>query len=535
MRRDAILLLALLAACAVQDPASNDEGDGASLPALPKPGVTQPVPSEQPALSSDAGVDGQVATPASWRAQVIYLVMPDRFRNGDTSNDDLGSPDCFAPTDPQRYHGGDLEGIRQSIPYLKELGVTAVWTTPIYKQIGRLADGRCGYHGYWADYVDPYDDAMEPKLGTPADLQHLISDLHASNLRLVLDMVVNHTGDTATLPTQHPDWFHDPATCQSLGDPTIYCPLDRHPDFVQEKPEVASYLSNVAAHWTGFGIDGIRMDTAKHVPASYFTNSFFPAVRAVKPDLFTVGEVFDEGSLEPAKPYIAAGFGSVFHFPLRRALVDGIAKGGSVDLVAAAVETGIAKVGAQKALDLVIFADNHDVPRIANEPGLGVSEAEIRRRVELVYDLVFTLPGIPQLYSGDELAMYGGADPDNRRDLPVTTPTTRGEVFGHVAKLAKLRTTVPALAEGEYRELWRQNGGANVYAFSRGTGNDARIVVVNDGGTAVTTQIPVSTFPANTALVDELADGAPAATTLAGGKLAIALPARSAAIYRRGP
>ena len=157
--------------------------------------------------------------------------------------------------------------------------------------------------------------------------------------------------------------------------------------------------------------------------------------------------------------------------------------------------------------------------------------------VELVYDLVFTLPGIPQLYSGDELAMYGGADPDNRRDLPATTPTTRGEVFAHIKKLTALRTTVPALAEGEYHELWRQNGAGNpnVYAFSRGTGNDARIVVVNNGASAVTTQIPVSTFPANTALVDELDDGAPSNPTLAGGKLAIPLPARSAAIYRRGP
>ena len=505
------------------------------MPALATPGTGQPVAVPIEVAVADGGAGASVER-AGWRAQVLYLVMPDRFRNGDPSNDDLGSPGCFAPSDPQRFHGGDLEGIRQNIPYLAELGVTAVWTTPLYRQIGRQANGHCGYHGYWADYGDPYDDTIEPKLGMKADLLHLITDLHGANMRLVLDMVVNHTGDTAVLPTQHPDWFHDPITCQSLGDATVYCPLDHHPDFAQEKPAVAAYLSKVAAHWAAYGIDGIRMDTAKHVPPAYFTNSFFPAVRGVNPDVFTVGEVFDEGSLDPAKPYLAAGFGSVFHFPLRRALVDGIAKAGSVDLVASAVQTGIAKVGAQKALDLVIFADNHDVPRIANEPGFGVTESEIHRRLMLVYDLVFTLPGIPQLYAGDELGMYGGADPDNRRDLPVTTPTTRGEVFARIQKLAALRKSVPAFAEGEYKEWWRQNGPANpnVYAFSRGTGNDARIVVVN-AGAATTTHIPMGLFPAGTKLVDELGDGAPANTELVGGRLAIALPTRSAAIYRRAP
>src|SRR5258706_9965216 len=101
--------------------------------------------------------------------------------------------------------------------------MTAVWRTPAPIQAAGPT-GRCGYHGYWADFTDPDDAATEPRMGTAAELTALIDGLHAAHLRFILDMVVNHAGDGARLATQHPDWFHDPATCASLGDPAIYCP-----------------------------------------------------------------------------------------------------------------------------------------------------------------------------------------------------------------------------------------------------------------------------------------------------------------------
>ena len=228
-------------------------------------------------------------------------------------------------------------------------------------------------------------------------------------------------------------------------------------------------------------------------------------------------------------------------------------EGGSVDRIADAVQAGINRLGMDRALDLVIFADNHDVPRFANEPGLGVSEDEIRRRTMLSLDLVFTLPGIPQLYYGDELGMYGGRDPDNRRDLPVWATTAAGraqphpgeavagsaKVFERVQKLAALRKTVPALIDGPYRELWRQNGpqNPNVFAFARGSGADARLMVINNDGATTTMRIPVPTavFPDGARLGDELGDGAPGETVLTGGRLVVDVPARSAAIYHVVP
>jgi glycosidase len=208
----------------------------------------------------------------------------------------------------------------------------------------------------------------------------------------------------------------------------------------------------------------------------------------------------------------------------------------------------------ERALDLVLMIDNHDTQRFTNEPGAGVPEDEIRRREMLALDLIFTLPGIPQLYYGDEVGLYGGPDPDNRRDMPswASDPVARAQphpgvavagsdrIFTRVARLAQLRTTTPALISGAYRELWRQNGAAhpNVLAFARGTGTEARIVVVSNGAAPsgpMHIPVPAAVLPSGTTLMDELGDGAPATTTITGGQLTVNLPGKSAAIYRVAP
>lgn len=506
-------------------------------------------PSRGDDLEPDASsaVPQDAATPATtWRQQVLYLAIPDRFRNGDPTNDDATR--CHDVAAPRRFHGGDLAGLRANLGYLADLGATTLWITPPNKQAGP-AGTACGYHGYWIDYTDPTDDALQPELGAPEDLVGLSDDLHARGMRLVLDMVVNHAGDTSRISRQHPEWFHARETCAALGSAQVYCPLAAHPDFAQEKPEVAAYLSDLEVRAvTRYRLDGIRMDTAKHVPASYFRSSFFPAVRAAG-ELFVIAEIFDQGSTGQFPAYLDAGFDSAFHYPLYAALTEAIGRGGSTDRIAQAINEAITRLGRERALDLVLFVDNHDVPRFANVPGFGVPEGEIRRRMLLALDLLFTLPGIPQLYYGDELGMYGGEDPDNRRDLPAWAddPSARmqphpgmalGGVYARVQRLARLRTTVPALADGEYRELWRQNGAghANVLAFARGRGAGVRIVVANNGDGRATLQLPVpADVPTGTRLVDELGDGAAPSLVVVGGKLSIELPAKAAAIYGVAP
>lgn len=497
-----------------------------------------------------------------WRQQVIYLVMPDRFFDGNKANNKAGQADCYDPKDPRKFHGGDWAGLRQKIGYLKELGVSALWVTPAYQQIPGLGDA-CGYHGYWPDFKLPDDGAIEPKMGSAADLNGLIKDLGTNKIQFILDMVVNHAGYGAKIVGQKPEWFHKSPACLKFNNADVYCPLAGLPDFRQEEPAVAQYLDQQSQGWAKrFALNGIRMDTAKHVPLAFWQNSWIPAINSVRPKAFKVAEAFKEGSAEDLKPYLDAGFDSAFNFPLRQALVQTFAKGGSVDLVAERIKQDLETLGLERHLMLTNLLDNHDVPRFTNEAGLGVSEDEIRKRYHLALAALFTLPGIPQLYYGNELALYGSADPDNRRDMPGWGWTSAGRngvyrgqalpnpgrTFKYVQKLIQLRKQNPALYEGYYAELWRHNDdpNPNVYAFFRSEG-DNRIMVVFNNGTQPSGEINIP-IAANESLAEEdrnalegatftdlLGAGAPANLQVENGEATVNLPGKSVGIYRAGP
>lgn len=503
------------------------------------------------------------ANPVEWQPRVIYLVMPDRFENGDRSNDRLGYAHCFDPTHPTKFHGGDWVGLRQRIEYLQELGVTAVWSTPATRQVDEINDS-CGYHGYWADLTLPDDGALEPKLGTEVDLQTLIQELQRADIKFILDQVVNHAGYEARLTQQRPQWFN-PAmpACEALGNAEVFCPLAGLPDFDFRNPEVVEYVTRHSLSWLQrFPIDGIRMDTFKHVPASYFRNVWIPLVTQAQPDLFTVGELLDTQSLGRIRTVVDTGFDSAFNFPLQSALVRAYAQAGSVDAIATVVDDTWSQFG-DRALMLTNLVDNHDMPRFVNQPGVGVPEDEIRRRYYLALGTLFTLPGIPQLYYGNEIGLYGGADPDNRRDMPnwAWTAAQRANVseaalaevlanpqatFSYVQQLIQLRQTNPALHSGYYAELWRQNGdeNPNVYAFFRGLGDNRVIVVVNNdseasGDLSIPIQINSQLEPGDRAalhndviLTDQLAAGAPQYIHINQDALQVNMPAKTLGIYQ---
>ena len=551
MQRAVVVFLVALAGCT--DAATGDAGvllDGDMAIA----GSDAAMPDDASA-ADDGAVNSDV--PSVWQNQVIYLAIPDRFFDGDATNNQSGTPGCYVPSDPKSYHGGDLAGLRQKLPYLAELGVTAIWVTPLYLQ---SAD-RCGYHGYWADFTDPDDGAIEPELGSAADFTGFIDDAHALGVKVVLDMVVNHAGRTARVVTQHADWFHDPATCAALGDPAVYCSIGTKPlpDFAQEKPAVAAYLNAVSVGWLDrFAIDGIRMDTVKNVPVDYWKSSWLPAVKAVRAPLFIVGEVFDTGEATDLEPYLAAGFDSLFNYPLRPTLLDAFASGNSVDAVASKLAEEIAKLGYPTTRMLTTFLDNHDNPRFISSVPAGLTEDEIRRRWHLGLGALFTLPGIPELFYGDELGLYGGADPDNRRDMPAWawSSVDRGgtyvgqalpnpqSTFAQVQKLIAIRRTNAALSAGGYAELWRQNGGAaNVLAFFRSSGANRLVVAINNGAAdSGAMSLPLRTnpgvgaadraaLPDGTVLTELLGAGAPSTVTLAGGAVKIDLPPKTIGIY----
>lgn len=441
---------------------------------------------------------------------VMYLVMPDRFSNGDVANDDPDAARGLLDRNKGRYyHGGDLAGVRAKLPYLKELGITAIWMNPIYDNNNALNrremyDGQpiTDYHGYGA--VDFY--AVDEHLGSIDDVKRLTDEAHALGIKIVLDMVANHTGPyhpwVTNAPT--PTWYHGTAeqhvanTWQTwtLADP--YSPpemrratldgwfIDILPDLNQDDPEVARYIIQNTLWWIGVsGIDGIRQDTWPYVPRRFWRD-WMTAIRREYPTVRVVGEVFDG---DPAMIAFFEGgraqfdgiddkvdmlFDFPLYFPLRRAFAEG---------------KSVREIAQMLARDrlyrdpnaLVTFLGLHDVARFMNETGATADG------LKLAFTFLLTARGIPLIYYGDEIALPGGNDPDNRRDFPGGWPndsrnafTAAGrsvqeqDVWQHVQKLLRLRAERPELRGGATAHL---DVGDQTYVYARGH----TVVAINNG------------------------------------------------------
>jgi hypothetical protein len=301
------------------------------------------------------------------------------------------------------------------------------------------------------------------------------------------------------------------------------------------------------------------MDTASHVPPWFFRDRWIPAMTAIRP-LFLLAEASPASSLAQLKAFVdEQGFDSVFNFPLRQAFVSAFAKGESVDVVASTIQETIRTVGTDRASMLVNLVDNHDLPRFVSEID-DVNQMERRQRYFLALAALFTLPGIPQLYYGDELGLQGGSDPDNRRDMPAWawTPSGRSQLqtggaysppektFNRVHRLIEIRKNDSALYSGYYAEISRRGSSdmPNFFAFFRSDGINRVITLINNGNSALDViKLPIKSNSAisdrdrgeladGTVLDDLLGDGATPAITLTDGNLYAQVPSIAGAIYR---
>ena len=498
---------------------------------------------------------------------VIYLLMPDRFANGDPANDDPERSRGLHDRSLQgHYHGGDLQGVIDRLPYLADLGVTALWLNPVYDNVDRLNplevrdDGTVitGYHGYGA--VDLY--AVDEHLGDVALLRELVDAAHARGLKVIQDQVANHTGPdhpwVGDPPT--PTWFngsresHAANTWQTwtLMDSRAVPELRREtldgwfldilPDLNQDDEEVSRYLIQNSLWWVGVtGLDAVRQDTLPYVPRRFWRD-WTLALGREYPRLDVIGELFDG---DPALVSyfqggrvvdgIDTGIGLLFDFPsffpLRRAFAD------------AAPVRELAVMLARDHLyhapeRLVTFLGLHDVDRFMNAPAADTTG------LRLAWTFLFTARGIPLIYYGDEIAMPGGADPDNRRDFPGgwpgdprdafeasgRTPAER-EVFDHVRLLAALRRDRVELRRGPMSMLL---AGEQTLAWSRTSGRAASIVALNNAPGEQSLRIDVSTLELDSGAVLRDALGLVEPVTVRGGAIELALPARSAAVLLAG-
>ena len=488
---------------------------------------------------------------------VIYLIMPDRFDDGDPANDDpAGAKGLFDRRDPHLYHGGDLAGVRARLPYLKALGVTAVWLNPVYANTHvpdtiETAGGRptAPYHGYHA--VDYY--GVEPHFGTLADLRGLVDAAHAVGIKVILDMVANHTSayhpwvDDPPTPT----WYHGTRqyhlanTFQgwTVADP--YAPPELKaatldgwfvnflPDLNQGDPETARYLTQNSLWWIGAtGADGIRQDTWQYVPRAFW-HDWMTALNRQYPRLTVVGEVlegdpaltsFHQGGrvgwdgIDPKVQYM-------FDFPVYFTLRDAFARGHSIRPVAQM----IARDRLYPRPDLLVtLLGSHDERRFMGEPGATVDG------LKLAYTFLLTYRGTPMIYYGDEIGMAGGGDPDNRRDFPGGFPGDRRDafeasgrtpaeqnVFAHVQRLLRLRAERADLRRGATAQL---QVGEQTYVYRRGQ----TVVVLNNDTARAEVRVPGELVPAR-ATADAL--GICPAPRRDGADVVFAVPARAGCIF----
>jgi glycosidase len=453
----------------------------------------------------------QVAEPrVGLSRDLIYFVFPDRYRNGDTSNDLAGGTTSdptsgYDPTSTAHFHGGDLKGLigtcqpgDDGLARIKALGFTTVWLTPLVTQVNGTTAG-AGYHGYWGkDFLN-----VDPHLGTNEDLLALSACAKKLGLKLVLDVVTNHTGDvvqyegkTAFIPedqksAKNPAWlnklenYHNVGSvsscwgegrCEQLGD---FYSLD---DLATEKEEVYKGFIEIYGEWIKkYGFEGFRVDTARHVDDNFFKNwspGIDAAAKSVGIKNFTVyGEVWDINPMNLVTYVREKKIQTVLDFAFQRTATQ-FASGYSD----AAVLATLFDVDDQyttpesTASNLVTFLGNHDMGRVGfiipqTQTG---AKADLLERTKLAHALMYFSRGIPTVYYGDEVGMTGtgnGADQRARQSMFETKitawksePRVGSEPVGdgnsftnsashplaiYLTQLAQIRASHPALANGQ--------------------------------------------------------------------------------------
>ena len=532
---------------------------------------------------------------SSLASDSIYFVMTDRYKNGNSANDkggiDSSSPNStgYSPTDISWSHGGDLAGLSDGcsrndgtgdgLPRIKKMGFGAVWITPPFKQ--NFVQGQSSaYHGYWINDFTTID----PHWGTNAEFKSFVDCAHRLGMKVIVDIVMNHTGDvisyrdgsynfrstpnsTANVPSwatnlKAPAWlndvsnYHNQGNVQDWGNQAQYQNGDFYglDDIKTENDVVVQGFADVYSKWVNdFGVDGFRIDTAKHVDNAYFSK-WWPKIVSQTSNsmlnknqkLFAYGEYYDSNSTTLANYMRKYGLPSVLDFAFQGKALAFASGGGASNLTEVLDNDNNFITKTKSSYDLVTFLGNHDMGRAAfllNQSGTTRAQSLL-----LAHDMMFLTRGIPSVYYGDEVGIVGsGGDKGARQDMfptQVSQWKTEGRVWGNpigsdssltvttplttrITQLNNLRKQYPALATGS--ETTRLVD-ANVLAVSRFDSQDRReyVVAFNSGNSAKTVKIPTSTASSSW---QALLTGSTLNSSVT-GELSVSVPARSTLVYR---
>lgn len=432
--------------------------------------------------------------------EIIYFVMPDRYRNGDMTNDNQPG---FEPTHTAFFHGGDLKGLTgncrddEGLARLKKLGFTAIWMTPLVVQQPPTVDG-AGYHGYWGvDFLN-----VEPRLGSNEDLEKLSECAKRLGLKLILDVVTNHTGDIIWyngrepyIPEKfkdikNPGWLNEISNYHNAGDMSNCwsggsCTRDGDfyglDDLATEKEVVYKGFADVYGEWINrYGFEGFRVDTARHVDTEFFKN-WSPLINEAAnrkgiSDFTIFGEVWEPDPIALMNFIRVNKMQTALDFPFQRVAVDYAASSSSASVLANLFAYDDYYTSSNSsASSLITFLGNHDMGRVAFliDAKRVNPQSQLLARVKLAHVLLYLSRGIPTVYYGDEVGMTGsenGNDQRARQDMFATQvemwknelrvgsqPVGSGDSFSEkdhpisnlLRELGQLRKAHPALANGQ--------------------------------------------------------------------------------------
>ena len=446
-------------------------------------------------------------TPDWARDAIFYQIFPDRFARGSNAPTYVNLEEWSAPPTTHGYKGGDLVGVAERLDYLQDLGVNAIYFTPVFQSASNHR-----YHTH--DY-----EKVDPMLGGDAALRRLIDEAHRRDIKVVLDGVFNHASrgffqfhDILENGADSPylDWFHVtnfPVNAYELGAKPNYhawWDLPALPKFNIKTRAVREFLLGVAVKWIDFGIDGWRLDVANEIDDDDFWRAFRQRVRAANPEAYIVGEVWND-----SRRWLQGDmWDAVMNYQFTRSCV-AFFIGDRVDMgelqrtalypagepgaeAFARSITGLLELYKPEITAVMLnLLGSHDTARFLSLARDDVSALRLATLFQMTY------PGAPSIYYGDEIGMRGGHDPANRGAFPWQEPDGWDrDLLNDVQRLIALRKARPSLRRGSF-EILHARG--DVFAHARRLGDDVVIVAFNAGHSTQRLDLPVG---------DQVADGA---------------------------
>ncbi|HRT00852.1 MAG TPA: alpha-amylase family glycosyl hydrolase [Fervidobacterium sp.] len=459
-------------------------------------------------VSSLAFSDVATMFKGGWADQVLYMIMIDRFNDGDPSNNNQAGVE-YDPRDGAKYSGGDLKGIIDKIDYIKGMGIDGIWVTPpVANQWWDPWVNYGGYHGYWARNFKQIDEHF----GKLQDYKALADSLHNNNMKLIQDIVVNHVGNyfrfvgdkfeinNGSIPTKAPtqspfdlnnyadiaqrdaNIYHWTADISNYNDSNqrLNYQMSGLDDLNTENPRVIAALKDSYSYWVKeVGVDGFRVDTAMYAPKEFF-DQFFKSqdgIFSLKSDFIAFGETwisskpYENDADKEIASYLDHGFNSMLDFTLMEEIRRVIKGGQPTDYLAYRLE---ARNETLKKGLLVTFIDNHDMERF----GKGVTPNIIQQAL----GLILTIPGLPVIYYGTEqyfeetrASMFAngwGSFGQDHFD-------TNSDMYKFIKDTIEFRKAHPATRYGEVKTLLSEKRGAGLLVYTLKCNEEELLVVLN--------------------------------------------------------